>query len=305
MIDKIDIIIINWNAGEMLQRCVNSILKSHYQNYTIHIMDNGSTDNSCINLPATDTIQIHFLNKNYGFGNACNKALQYCTGNYILLLNPDTAIFEDSLHKAIDCMQLNNYAVYGTAQVGDDGKIMKTCGRFPNFFTFCNDILGLYHLHNKIFKNGFIQFDWEHDTAKQVQHVMGSFYLVRRKVIDEVGFMDDCYFVYMEDLDLSFRITKAGYTIFYDKENIIYHKGGGISQQIKSTRLFYALHAKYCFVKKHFNYITFILSALVLIILSPFSRLFFSLFIKRNFKEVIQTISGYKKFYDYLLTKKI
>ena len=93
--------------------------------------------------------------------------------------------------------------------------------------------------------------------------------------------------------------------IFYDKDNIIYHKGGGVSQQIKSTRLFYALHAKYFFVKKHFSALAFISSAFVLIFLSPLSRLAFSVVIKRSKKELFQTIGGYYKFYQYLLTSKI
>jgi GT2 family glycosyltransferase len=305
MVDNIDIVIVNWNAGEMLFNCVNSVLSSEFQNFSILIMDNGSTDKSCSNLPLNDKIRIHYLNKNFGFGNACNQALKHCKGDYILLLNPDAVINENTLQQAMEFMHHNDFAVYGTAQIGDDATLMKTCGRYPNFFTFCNDVLGLYQLNKNFFKNGFIQYDWNHDTSKQVQHVMGSFYLVRKKVIDEIGFMDDRFFVYMEDLDLSLRITKAGYKIFYDKDNIIYHKGGGVSQQIKSTRLFYALHAKYCFVKKHFSALAFISSAFVLIFLSPLSRLVFSVVIKRSKKELFQTIGGYYKFYQYLLTSKI
>lgn len=305
MIDKIDILIINWNAGEMLLSCVNSVLSSKFQNFSIIIMDNGSTDDSCSRLPLNEKIQIHYLHQNFGFGNACNQALKYCTGDYILLLNPDAVINENTLQQAMNFMHNNDIAVYGTAQLGDNGKLMKTCGRYPNFFTFCNDVLGLYQLNNKFFKNGFIQYDWSHNESKQVQHVMGSFYLVRKNIIKEIGFMDDRYFVYMEDLDLSLRINKAGYKIYYDTTNVIYHKGGGVSQQIKSTRLFYALHAKYCFVQKHFSRLGFMSSALVLIFLSPLSRLVFSLIIKRSKTELFQTLGGYYKFYQYLLLRKI
>ena len=147
MVDNIDIVIVNWNAGEMLLNCVNSVLSSEFQNFSILIMDNGSTDKSCSNLPLNDKIRIHYLNKNFGFGNACNQALKHCTGDYVLLLNPDAVINENTLQQAMEFMHNNDFAVYGTAQIGDDATLMKTCGRYPNFFTFCNDVLGLYQLN--------------------------------------------------------------------------------------------------------------------------------------------------------------
>jgi GT2 family glycosyltransferase len=302
---KIDIVIVNWNGGKMLFDCVQSLLQSDYQDYTIHIMDNGSNDNSCSTLPINDKIKIHFLNKNLGFGKACNEALQYCKGAFILLLNPDAVIKQDTLQKAIDFLSKNDYAVYGAAQVGESGVIMKTCGRYPNFFTFCNDVLGLYHLNNKLFKNGFIQYDWSHNISQSVPHVMGSFYLIKRSLTNSLGLFDDRYFVYMEDLDLSLKVTKAGCNIYYDRDNVIYHKGGGVSEQVKAIRLYYILHAKYIFIKKHFNKLSFLASAFVLIFISPIARFLFSLLVKHSFTQVKECLIGYGKFYKYLFVGKV
>jgi GT2 family glycosyltransferase len=268
-------------------------------------MDNGSTDDSCSKLPINIKIETHYLNKNVGFGKACNAALPFCKGEFVLLLNPDAIIKENTLQIAIDFLQKNDYAVYGAAQTDDSGGIMKTCGRYPNLFTFCNDVLGLHQLNNKLFVNGFIQYDWNHSISKKVPHVMGSFYLIKRTVIEDLGFMDDRYFVYMEDLDLSLRLTKAGHKIYYDRENIIYHKGGGVSQQVKATRLFYVLHSKYHFIKKHFSTVKFMAAFSVLVFHSPIARLFFALVIKRNLKTAKETIDGYGKFYKYLLNGKM
>ncbi len=297
----IDIVIVNWNGGKMLHNCVNSVLQSKYDNYRIHVVDNDSSDFSCKTLPSHEKINIYYINQNLGFGKACNEALKYCFGDFILLLNPDTKIEYKTIQKAIDCISKNDYAVYGAAQVDDTGVIMKTCGRYPNLFTFFNDILGLYKLNSKIFKNGFIQYDWNHESSKVVPHVMGSFYLIKTSVIDEVGFMDDKYFVYMEDLDLSLRITNAGYKIYYDRENVIYHKGGGVSQQVKALRLYYSLHAKYIFIQKHFDFLSFYIATFVLIFISPIVRILFSLIINRSFLQVKECIIGYIKFYKYLI----
>jgi hypothetical protein len=302
---SIDIIIVNWNGGSLLHNAVQSILESDYSDVFIYIMDNGSTDDSCSLLPISNKISIIYLYKNLGFGGACNMALQYCSSDYILLLNPDAKIFNNTLAKAIQFLQINNkVGVYGAAQVGDDGNIMRTCGRYPNLITFCNDVLGLYQLNNTLFKNGFIMHDWDHQSSKTVKHVMGSFYLVRRSIIDKLGFMDDRYFVYMEDLDLSKRITTDGYTIYYDSKNVIYHKGGGVSENVKAKRLYYVLHAKFKYIKKHFNFIAFLLASFVLIVVSFFARIAFSLLLKRSFKALKETFMGYLYFYKYLLIGK-
>ena len=117
--------------------------------------------------------------------------------------------------------------------------------------------------------------------------------------------MDDKYFVYMEDLDLSLRVTKAKYKIYYDTNNIIYHKGGGVSEQVKATRLYYVLHAKYIFIKKHFSLLSFLASAVVLIFISPIARLLFSLLVKRSFTQAKECLIAYGKFYKYLLVGKV
>jgi GT2 family glycosyltransferase len=301
----IDIIIINWNGGQLLKKCVESILTSNYSSYVIHVLDNGSTDNSCSILETDEKLNIHYVGENLGFGRACNLALKYCSNEYVLLLNPDTIIKSTTISCAIKFLKDTNVAVYGAAQVNDKGNIMHTCGRFPNFFTYSNDVLGLYRLNNVCFKNGFIQHEWSHNESKFVDHVMGSFYLVRRKIIDELGFMDDRYFVYLEDLDLSKRIVAAGYKIYFDRDNVIYHKGGGISEQVKANRIHYSLHAKYQFALKHFDWFTSIVSLVILIFISPIARISYTLFIARSKVETKETLLGYRKFYTYLITKSL
>lgn len=304
--NKIDIIIVNWNGGQLIIDCIHALYKSAYKDFTVHIIDNGSTDDSCKKIPVFKNLHIYYMGINIGFGKACNEALKYTTGEFILLLNPDTKIQPETIKKAITFLNSHNdCAVYGCAQIDDSGSIMRTCGRFPNMLTFCNDVLGLANIAPAIFINGFIRTEWDHSYSTYVNHVMGSFYLIRRSVIDKIGFMDDRYFVYLEDLDLSLRIRKAGYKIFYDAENKIFHKGGGISQQIKAKRLFYSLHAKHEFIKKYFNAFAFIICDCTLLFISPIVRLLYTIITLKNIKTYKEITSAYLMLYKHLFIKKL
>ena len=300
----VDIVIVNWNSGQYLNDCINAVLQSDFKDYHIHIVDNGSTDNSTLPFQGLNNISIHYQNKNIGFGKACNKVLPESEGEYILLLNPDTKIKHGTLSMAVSFMKINaRYIVYGCAQMGDDGKIMRTCGRFPTLSTFCFDVLGLSNLFPNRFKNSFIRTDWDHLNSTDVDHVMGSFYLIRRKWVDKHGFMDDRYFVYLEDLDVSKRVIDTGGKIYYDHTNLIYHKGGGVSAQVKSKRLFYSLHAKHEYIKKYFSPISFLIADFLMLFPGYLIRIIAALFIKGNFIEAKEITQAYGMLYKHLFFK--
>ena len=300
----IDIIIVNWNSGELLKDCVNSILTNTFTNYIIHVMDNGSTDDSVGSLPNNNKIAIHSLNKNLGFGKACNEGLQYCNGDFILLLNPDTIIRSETLSKAIHFMKGNRKCiVYGCAQEDEYGSLQKfTVGRFPNVVTFCNEVLGLSSIAPRVFKNGFICTDWDYAESRYVDHVMGSFYLIRADWVKKYGFMDDRYFVYLEDIELSKKVINSGGKIYYDRENIICHKQGGISKQVKAKRLFYSLHAKHLYIKKHFSFLGFLMCDFVMLIPGFFSRLIHAILIERRMTALKETVQGHFYLYKTLFS---
>jgi len=301
----VDIIIVNWNGGQYLKGCIDSLLNSSYKNYHIHIVDNGSIDNSATESEGLEKVSVYYMKKNLGFGKACNWVLPYLTGEHVLLLNPDTQIKADTLAIAIKYMHSNKECtVYGCSQVGDDGKIFRTCGRFPNLVTFCNEALGLSALFPNIFKNGFLQTDWDHSYSSNVEHVMGSFYLIRKQWIDENGFLDDRYFVYLEDLDMSKRVFDSGGLIYYDRENTIYHKGGGLSSQVKAKRLFYSLHARHEYIKKFFSPVSYFFASLTMLFPGYITRMIEDILVKRNLHEARETTQAYKMLYKYLFITK-
>jgi hypothetical protein len=95
--------------------------------------------------------------------------------------------------------------------------------------------------------------EWDHTTTRDVDHVMGAFYLVRRRLFEQLHGFDERFFVYLEDLDLSIRVRDAGYRIVFLAEARTFHKGGGSSERVKATRLFYSLHSRIQYGFKHFG----------------------------------------------------
>lgn len=297
MSQKVDIIVVNWNSGKQTLEAVAPYL--NFESRLIHcnviVVDNASDDNS-VELFKPRISNVIYNTHNAGFGKACNQAFDQSSADYILLLNPDTVSDPSVLEKLVGFLELNTeYAVTGPQQHDQHGHVLKTCCRFPDFRTSFFELLGLTKVFPKVFPS-FIMTDWDHLQSRDVDHIMGSYMLIRKSVIDNVGFLDDDYFVYLEDVDLSKRISNAGFKSYFNSEYSIFHEGGGTGQRIASKRLFYSLTSRRIYWKKHLGKIqTFILTA-ISIMAEPFLRVVDSL-IKEK-KSGIKKIG--KAYYWYI-----
>jgi len=305
---KLDIIIINWNSGKLLENCIKSIVNTVRESFKLQIIvvDNASIDDSLSfinksNLP----IKLIKNKENVGFARACNQALRYSKGNYILFLNPDTILKKDTLYKAIDIMESNpDISVLGCKQVDENGNIIPSCSRFPKLINYIYDILGLSKIWPKTFKPATIMIDWDHKDSRCVDHVMGSFMLIRRDVLKKVGNFDERFFVYLEDLDLSKRIIEMGGKIFYSTDLEIYHEGGGTSKKVKDRRLYYSLKSRIRYGYKHFKKIDAVLLFILTIVFEPFTRLFWSI-IRIKLGEIKIIIKAYIMLYSDFVKGKL
>ncbi len=302
MIPTLDIIIVNWNSGNLLSKCINSINNATDNSFGLNrvvIIDNSSKDGSLenfenINLPLTIIKNV----QNLGFAKACNQGAKESQADYLLFLNPDTSLFKNSLKEPITFMQRikNKYiGIIGIQLIDEMNNVSRTCSRYPNAFSLVYMSLGLDRLFPKIFPGHFMT-DWDHKESKTVDQVMGAFFCVRRNLFEKLIGFDERFFVYFEDLDFSLRSNEYGFKSYYLATAQIYHKGGGTSEKIKAERLFYILRSKLIFCKKHFSALSFLLIFLVTILFEPVARIF-GAFFKGSFQEVREIVKGYKKLF--------
>jgi GT2 family glycosyltransferase len=298
MIPSLDIIIVNWNAGNQLRDCLESIVSSKNEGFVlirVVVVNNASSDESVKNLFAIKLpLVIIHNNENRGFSVACNQGAVSTKADYLLFLNPDTQLFEDSLIKPIRFLQEkknNRYGIIGIRLLNSEGQTSRTCTKFPTAWGFVFSILGINRCFPRFFKS-HLMLDWDHLKSMEVDHVMGSFYLVRTELFKKLGGFDERYFVYLEDLDFSLRAKQAGYGIFYLTDVVAYHKGGGTSEQVKALRLFYSLQSRILYSYKHFSWLaaTFVLISTLLI--EPFTRIIFAIS-RLSFITITETVRGY------------
>lgn len=273
---KIDVVIVNWNSGQWLRRCVASI--GDYGEDDVQkviIVDNGSTDGSdAVGCPKL-TLDIVRAGRNLGFGRACNLGAGRGRAQYILFLNPDAALLSGTLETAVAFMDRPENAgvgVCGIKLLEDDGAVQRHCARLPTPAVFLTAALGLAAiLPGRV--PGLHDRDFDHLSSRPVDHVIGAFYLIRRSLFEQLGGFDERFFVYLEDLDLSARVHRAGHGITYLAEAVGLHHGGGTSEQVKPQRLAYALESRILYAFKHFTVVSALTVAIVTLGIEPFPRL--------------------------------
>ena len=298
------IIIVNWNSGIQLKECVESVKKSSFENSILNkvvVVDNDSKDNSLELVEALNFEKLEIIknNENLGFGKACNIGAKDSSSDFILFLNPDAMVYEDTFHKLFDYIEKNDNSdvvVYGVQLIGDDGKVQRTCARFPSLSNFLVKVLGLNKLNSKYFETYHLE-EWNHNETKQIDHVIGAFYLIKREIFNSINGFDERYFVYFEDLDLSKRVHDSGYKTMYISEIQAYHKGGGTSEQVKALRFFYSTRSSLIYSFKHLGFFKSIIFMFFVYFIEPFTRTAFLVLKRSSFSEFLEQYKGFGLLY--------
>lgn len=292
----IDIVIVNWNSGDYLKKCVLSILSQKNISCInkLYIIDNNSSDNSLNDLPNIRQITTIKNGRNVGFSKACNQGFKLCSNEYVLLLNPDTQLYNSTLE---DCVQFMNEQkeidILGCQLIGDDEQIAKTCARFPTPLRMCFDAIGLSKIAPQIFTPASLMTDWNHSTSRLVDQVMGAFMFMRPSIFLKAGYFDERFFVYYEELDFSKRLAEIGGRSYYNTSIKAIHSGAGTTREVKGFRLFLNLRSRLQYAKKHFNFFGYSLVRLSTFFIEPFSRILF-LLLTGKLKEVKDVLRGFK-----------
>jgi len=299
----ISIIIVNWNAGIQLFDCVSSIIQYHHNLVSsVIIVDNASTENSLerverlTNLP----FKLYIIRNadNRGFCAACNQGAALANSDFLLFLNPDSRLFERSLLVPVTFIQRPENAdigVVGIQLLDENDCIERSCARFPSLGIFLAHALGINRLPGLRHLNMHM-VNWAHNETRLVDHVIGSFFLVRRSLFETLGGFDERFFVYLEDLDFSFRAHQFGWHSVYLTEVQAFHAGGGTSRQVKAHRLFYTLRSRLLYGFKHFKAWQAWVLLCVTLSLELISRLVFTFF-HDGALDVRNTLKAYGMLY--------
>ncbi|MDF2191011.1 glycosyltransferase family 2 protein [Paraflavitalea sp. CAU 1676] len=263
----LSVIIVNYNVKYFLEQCLCSVEKAighragQEENILrgqteVWVVDNQSTDGSVEYLQARFPFVSFITNtENKGFARANNQALQHCTGKYVLYLNPDTIVPEAAFHQCLQFMEDHPRAgALGVYMIDGSGKYLPESKRaFPTpWVSFCK-MTGLTagFPTSKLFAR-YYAGHLSPASVHEIDVISGAFMWVRKEVLDQTGGFDERFFMYAEDIDLSYRIQQAGYTNYFLPAPVIIHfKGESTRRDARYTRLFYT--AMILFVDKHFK----------------------------------------------------
>ena len=254
---KLSIVIVNYNVEHFLEQCLFSVRKAVANiEAEVFVVDNNSVDGSLKMLAEKfPEVKVIANKDNVGFSRANNQAIRVSTGEYVLLLNPDTVVEDDTFTKTIAFMDSHPDAGgLGVKMVDGKGRFLPESKRgLPTPATAFYKMFGLAKLfpHSKRFARYYLGH-LDNDEINEVEILSGAFMLMRRETLDKSGLLDETFFMYGEDIDLSYRIILAGYKNYYfPKTRIIHYKG----ESTKKTSVNYVLvfyKAMEIFVKKHF-----------------------------------------------------
>jgi GT2 family glycosyltransferase len=253
----LSIIIVNWNTCRMLADCLNAAMAAVANlSFEIIVVDNASTDGS------QELVQRQFPNvhliantTNVGFAKANNQALRCSRGRYVLLLNSDAFVDKNTIEEMIVFMDQHPEAgIAGCKLRYPNGRLQPSCMTFPTLFTELCIAIGLNKLFPKsrLFGRTFMTY-WEYDGTCEVEAIMGAFMLVRAAAIDEVGFLDERYFMYSEEIDWCYRFRQQGWKIYYYPAVEAVHLWGGSSGGVQQELLIQLYRSRALFFRTHYG----------------------------------------------------
>ncbi|MBN1650983.1 MAG: glycosyltransferase [Bacteroidales bacterium] len=255
---KLSVIIVNYNVEFFLEQCLLSVEKALKKiDAEVWVVDNNSVDYSVAMLQRKfPKVKLILNPKNLGFSVANNQAIKQAQGDYILLLNPDTIVEEDTFDKVIAFMDTHpKVGGLGVKMLDGKGNFLPESKRgLPSPLVAFFKIFGLSALFpkSKLFGRYYLGF-LDHESIHEVDVLTGAFMLIPKRVLNEIGLLDEQFFMYGEDIDLSYRITKSGYkNIYFPETNIIHFKGESTKKSsINYVFVFYK--AMLIFAQKHFS----------------------------------------------------
>lgn len=259
---KISVVIVNYNVKYYVGQCIDSVRRALQGiDSEIIVVDNHSRDGSVDYLSKIEGVRIIESGHNLGFSKANNIAIRQSTAEYVLMLNPDTIVAEDAIRMIIDFADSHPQAGgIGVRMHNDWGTTARESRRgLPSPMTSFYKMIGLSKRLPQHRKFGRYYMGWlPWDSPSRIEVVSGACFLVRRKALDEVGLMDEDYFMYGEDIDLSYRLLKGGWENWFVPADIIHYKGESTQKtSFNYVHVFY--NAMLIFMRKHYSHLSWLI----------------------------------------------
>lgn len=254
---KLSIVIVSYNVKYYLEQCLVSVRRACQGiDAEIWVVDNASHDGTP-EYVRTHFPEVHLIRneQNVGFSRANNMAIAHSSGEYVLLLNPDTIVGEDVLKKCVEFLDGHPAAgATGVAMLKDDGGFAWESRRgLPTPFTSFCKMAGLCALfpHSRLFGRYYMRYLDKNETNR-IDVISGAFNMLRRTALDKAGWLDEDFFMYGEDIDLSYRLLKCGYENYYLPVRILHYKGEStVKSSFRYVNVFY--RAMLIFFDKHYR----------------------------------------------------
>ena len=255
---KLSIVIVNYNVKHFLEQCLYSVEKAIAQvEAEVFVVDNNSVDGSNgMVLQKFPWVRLIANKQNLGFSKANNQAIKIASGEYILLLNPDTVVEETTFEKVIAFMDQHPEAGgLGVKMIDGRGHFLPESKRgFPTPWVAFYKIFGISALFPRSERFGKYHLSYlDPNKTHSIDVLAGAFMFMRKSALDKVGLLDEDYFMYGEDIDLSYRIIQGGYKNYYFPDTTIIHYKGESTKKgsLNYVRMFY--NAMIIFARKHFS----------------------------------------------------
>lgn len=249
---KLSIVIVSYNVRSYLEQCLQSVQKALKGiDGEVYVVDNHSEDDSVAVVRANyPWVKLIENQENIGFARANNVAIRQSEAEYVLLLNPDTIVGEDTLRETLAFMDTHLEAGgAGVMMHNADGTLAPESRRaVPTPWVSCLKMLG--------FTKRYYMSHLPWDQPSQIEVISGAFCLLRKKALDEIGLLDETFFMYGEDIDLSYRLLKGGWQNWYLPYSIIHFKGKSTQKSdYRYVHIFY--QAMLIFFRKHYGHLSF------------------------------------------------
>ncbi|PKQ28062.1 MAG: hypothetical protein CVT63_04680 [Candidatus Anoxymicrobium japonicum] len=249
-------VVINRNTSELLRECIETIFASEFAGgISVWVVDNGSDDGApqmvLREFPGVDLI---WNSSNAGYARACNQGINATREPYVLILNSDTALSANAVTEVIGYLERNPKAAIAAPMLrNSDGSLQYSCREFPSIKTaFVHGFLGLIRDENTCSAR-YKKINWDHERESNVDWVSGAFMAIRREALEEIGGFDEKYFMYVEDVDLCWRMWRAGWSVGYVPSAEVFHHIGMSSGATPARMVFHHHRGMLRFHRKSYD----------------------------------------------------